>query len=91
VLTRDLAGMRIWKGEDVGVNWSNKREMLSWLVLFFLPIGAMLLAVIFPLMYNHPIIFIAGTVMVLVAGAIYLLRRGTKHSEEDQTNENVDG
>jgi len=83
--------MRIWKGEDVGVNWSSKREMLSWLVLFFLPIGAMLLAIIFPLIYNHLIVFIAGTVMVLVAGAIYLLRRKKKHSEKDQTSENVGG
>jgi len=41
----------------MGVNWSHKREALSWLVWFFAPLAAFACAVIMPFALAHPILF----------------------------------
>jgi membrane protein implicated in regulation of membrane protease activity len=61
--------------------WSGKKDAL-WLIflLFFgLPLLAMFMAIVLPLLHNHPVIFAGILVIILALLVVYLVKRIRKH------------
>lgn len=64
--------------------WSGKKDAL-WLIflLFFgLPLLAMFMAIVLPLLHNHPVIFAGMLVIILVVFLVYLVKRIKRNNVE---------
>jgi len=53
----DTALERKQKKHVTGVNWSHRREALSWLVWFFMPLAGIACSLIMPFAAAHPTAF----------------------------------
>jgi len=70
----------------MGVNWSHRREALSWLVFFFGPLVGLACAIIMPFAVAHPLAFkvlLVALPACFVAWAIMLVTRKRKRMKND--------
>lgn len=57
-------------------NWNYKRDVWGMILCWFLlPVIGVLAALTFPIIHNHPILFVAVALTIAVAGLVYLIRR----------------
>ena len=60
----------------MGLGWNGKKDIVGLMViLFFIPVIAMIAALFVPTMVNHSVGFGILCLSVLVAGFIYILKR----------------